>query len=54
MVAGRQSVTEARVLHVAPGKVITAHATILALNAYAGEEFYAVMWLAPQIGAPKH
>jgi predicted DNA-binding ribbon-helix-helix protein len=48
LVSGREPKTDAKLLHVAPGRVNAAQAMILALRSQAHQEFYAVMWLSPQ------
>ncbi len=46
MVDGSTSQAEARLLHVAPGRVNAAHATFVAIHPREIEEFYAIMWLS--------
>lgn len=51
MVAGKESRAEARVLYVAPGRVLAAQAHMIGLRSPDGLDFFAVMWLGS--GAPK-
>lgn len=48
LVDGRETMADAKLLYVAPGRVNAAQASILALRSQAYQEFYAVMWLSPQ------
>jgi hypothetical protein len=45
LVSGLEPAIHAHVLHVAPGRVSAAPATIVPLRSQGGEEFHAVMWL---------
>jgi len=47
MISGALPLVEANVLHVEPGRVLTAHARFVALPAPEEAEFYAVLWIAP-------
>ncbi len=53
MIAGIQPAVQAHVLHVTPGRVNAAQATIVPLRSEGGDGFHAVMWLATKAkGAP--
>lgn len=54
MVAGRQKTFKAHVLHVRPGRVAAAQASLVPLRARAGDAFHVVIWLEarpPRAGA---
>lgn len=55
MIDGRQATIKAHILHVRPGRVSAAQATIVPLRSEGDEGFHAVMWLEakrPRVGPP--